>query len=69
METFYRIVKIHQQGETSLTAATIPNDIAEKMELFKGQYMKTYVELIRNLPENKKVDGCDSFDLFTESFA
>jgi hypothetical protein len=30
METFYRIVEIQQQGETSLTA-TIPNDIAEKM--------------------------------------
>ena len=39
METFYRIVEIQQQGETSLTA-TIPNDIAEQMELFKGQYMK-----------------------------
>lgn len=43
METFYRIVKIQQQGETSLTA-TIPNDIAEKMELFKGQYMKIYLK-------------------------
>ena len=67
METFYRIMKVQQQRETSL-AATIPNDIAEKMELFDGQYMKIYLELIRNLPENKKVDGCDSFDLFTESF-
>jgi antitoxin component of MazEF toxin-antitoxin module len=43
MVTFYRIVKIQQQGETSLTA-TIPNDIAEKMELSKGQYMKIYLK-------------------------
>ena len=67
METFYRNVKIHQQGETSLIPI-IPNDIAEKMELFKGQYMKIYLEQIRNLPENKRKDGCDSSDLFTQSF-
>jgi hypothetical protein len=66
MKTFYRIVKIQQQGETSLTA-TIPNDIAEKIELFKRQYMKIYLEQIRNLPGNKREDGCDSFDLFTQS--
>jgi hypothetical protein len=27
------------------------------------------LEQIRNLPENKKEDGCDSFDLFTQSFS
>lgn len=26
------------------------------------------LEQIRNLPENKREDGCDSFDLFTQSF-
>ena len=43
MTTFYKIVKIQQQGETSLTA-TIPNDMAEKLDLSKGQYMKIYIE-------------------------
>ena len=43
MAVFYRIVKIQQQGETSLTA-TIPNDIVEKLDLSKGQYMKIYME-------------------------
>jgi antitoxin component of MazEF toxin-antitoxin module len=43
METFYRIVKIQQQGETSLTT-TIPSDIAGKLDLSKGQYMKIYLE-------------------------
>ncbi len=66
METFYRIVKIQQQGETSLTA-TIPNDIAENGTL-QGSVYEDYLELIRNLPENKKVDGCDYFDLYTQSF-
>ena len=42
MATFYRIVKIQQQGETSLTA-TIPNDMAEKLDISKGQYMKIYI--------------------------
>jgi hypothetical protein len=56
METFYRIVKIQQLDYTSLIP-TIPDDIAEKMELFKGQYVKIYLEQIRNLPENKREDG------------
>ena len=43
MVTFYKIVKIQQQGETSLTA-TIPNEMAEKLDLGKGQYMKIYIE-------------------------
>jgi len=43
METLYRIVKIQQQGETSLTA-TIPNDLVEKLDLTKGQYMKIYLD-------------------------
>ncbi len=41
METYYKIVKIQQQGEGTLTA-TIPNEIAEKLMLTKGQYMKIY---------------------------
>ena len=43
METLYRIVKIQQQGETSLTA-TIPNDLVEKLNLTKGLYMKIYLD-------------------------
>jgi antitoxin component of MazEF toxin-antitoxin module len=43
LTTFYKIVKIQQQGEISLTA-TIPNDIVEKLDLSKGQYMKIYLE-------------------------
>jgi hypothetical protein len=66
METFYRIVEIQQQGETSLTA-TIPNDIAEKMNSSRVS-IEDYLELIKNLPENKKGDGWDYFDLFTQSF-
>ena len=43
MTTFYKIVKIQQQGEASLTA-TIPNDMVEKLDLSKGQYMKIYLD-------------------------
>ena len=42
-----------QQGETSLTA-TIPNDIAEKLDLSKGQYMKIYVENEKIVLEKNK---------------
>ena len=53
MVTFYRIVKIQQQGETSLTT-TIPNDIVEKLDLSKGQYMKIYVENEKVVLEKNK---------------
>ena len=43
MTTFYKIVKIQQQGETSLTA-TIPNDMVAKLDISKGQYMRIYIE-------------------------